>query len=133
MHVEHHFAARCIDVQIVGPACQMQVALRFNLRGVAVPNHFVGLQNVVAVVKDNIAGEGERIAGPVLMRCLPLNRGACGRRGFRLSDREDLLARIPGDWVVPGWIIRDRIVRVRNDCGRAIRCRTVVSVHARCF
>ena len=42
----------------------MQVAIGFNFRRVLMIDDFVGFENVVAIVKDNVPGEGERIAGP---------------------------------------------------------------------
>jgi hypothetical protein len=47
-------------------------------------------------VEDHIAGEGEDVAYPVLMTGVPLDGDAgCGRR-FRLSNGQNLLARIFG-------------------------------------
>jgi hypothetical protein len=83
----------------------MQVAFRFNFRSVAVVNDLVCLEDVVAVVEDNTAGECEGIADPKLIGCVPPNLRPSLRCGLRLSEGKNLLARIIGDGTIVGVVM----------------------------
>ena len=76
VHVEPHVAVRGVDEHVVGPAGKLQMAVGFEFRGGAVV--------------------GQRIAGPVLVLCLPLHGSSGFRRRFRHGQWHHLLAGVVG-------------------------------------
>ncbi len=92
VHIQPHIAVIGVDQHIVGPAGNLQVAFRLQLRGGLVVDHLVGAQNVVAVVDHDIAGEGPGVAHAALVLGLPDDRHAAGRLRLRLGYGQNLLA-----------------------------------------
>ncbi len=95
MQIQAHVAAVGVDEHIVGPAGDLQVAFRLQLRGGLVVDDLVGAQNVVAIVDHHIAGQGpcHRPRGHAGAG-LPLHRYAACRRRLRLGHGQNLLAGI---------------------------------------
>ena len=85
-----------VDEHIVGAAGHLEVAFRLQLRGGLVVNRLVGAENVIAVMDDDIAGEGQDIVRPGLAVGVPLDGHADRGRGLGLGDGQNLLAGIVG-------------------------------------
>ena len=66
VHVKAHFAIGSVDEHVVGPASNLQMALRVELGGRLVVDRFVGAEDVVLVVDDDVSGEGQDIADSAL-------------------------------------------------------------------
>ena len=97
VHVEAHLAVRGVDEHVVGSAGKLQVAFRLQLRGGLVVDDLVGAENVVAVVDDHVAGEGQVVADAASGAGLPLDGHAGCGLGLRLGDGQNLLAGIVGE------------------------------------
>jgi len=96
MHVEAHVAVGGVDEDVFGTAGDLEVAIGFELRGGLVIDDVVGAEDVVAVVDDDVAGEGEDVADAGLAQGLELDGGTSGGLGFGLGDGDELLAGIGG-------------------------------------
>ena len=83
MHVQPHVAVRGVDEHVVGPAGDLQVSVGFQFGGVPVVAHFVGANHVIPVVDDDVAGQCDSVARPLLPQCLPFHWRAGRRRRFR--------------------------------------------------
>ena len=62
MQIQAHVAAVGVDEHVIGPAGNLQVAFRLQLRSGLVVDNLVGAQNVVAIVDHYPAGQRSDIA-----------------------------------------------------------------------
>jgi hypothetical protein len=94
VHVQAHIAVGGVDQHVGRTAADLKVALGLKLGRRAVIDHLVGAQRVAAIVKDDVAGEGERVADQRLVVGIPVDGQTGGGDGLGFSDRQQFLARI---------------------------------------
>ena len=76
-----------VDEHAVGPAGDLEVAFGFELGGGLVIDDLVGAEDVIAVMHDDMAVEGEDVADVRLAVGVELDgHSGCGC-GLRLRDR----------------------------------------------
>jgi hypothetical protein len=97
MHVQPHVPVRGVDEHVVGAAGELDMTLRLELGGGSVVGCLVGANYVVAVMDKHVAGEGDDVAGLLLLFRVQIDGNAPGRQGFRLRNGHQLLAGIVGE------------------------------------
>jgi hypothetical protein len=80
-----------VEQHAIGAAGDLKVAIRFEFGGGLAIDNLVGAENVIAVMHDDMAVEGDRVANPGLAVGIQLNRHSARRSWLRLRNGNHLL------------------------------------------
>jgi hypothetical protein len=83
--------------EVAGTAFKLEVAVGFDDVGGLMVDNVIGVDDVVLVGEDDLAGECPVVSGAGLVESFPANGDACFRLGQRMGDGQELAAGIVGD------------------------------------
>jgi hypothetical protein len=96
VHVQAQIAMGGRDLDILHAAGDLKVPFRFHLGGGTVVDDMIGTEDVIAVVEDDVPGEGNGVAGGGEVVVFPEKGKTGGRLRLRLGEGNELLARVVG-------------------------------------